>query len=129
MDLDDRAEAFRFLIRDRDAKFTRAFDTVFTAAGIDIVKTPVQAPKANAVAERWVGSVRRERTDRLLITGERHLKSLLDTYAEHFNTHRPHRALQQRPPHPRQPPTVPDGATIRRRRILGGVINEYQQAA
>jgi putative transposase len=94
MDLDKRAERFRFLLRDRDARFTAVFDTVFTAAGIDIVKTPPQAPKANAYAERWVGTVRRECLDRILITGERHLAAVLDTYTTHYNGHRPHRALR-----------------------------------
>jgi transposase InsO family protein len=129
MDLGDRAEAFRFLIRDRDTKFTAAFDTVFTAAGIEIIKTPIQAPRANATAERWIASTRRECTDRLLILGERHLRAVLHTYAEHFNTHRPHRSLQQLPPKPRHTETVPAGGPIRRHQILGGLINEYEHAA
>jgi putative transposase len=129
IDLDDRAEAFRFLIRDRDTKFTRSFDTVFAAAEIEVLKAPPQAPKANAIAERWVGSARRECTDRLLILNERHLLAVLDTYAEHFNTHRPHRALQQLPPDPRHAPTVSASGAIRRHQVLGGLINEYEQAA
>ena len=110
-------------------KFTTAFDTVFTAAGIDVIRTPPQAPRANANAERWVGTVRRECTDRILIAGERHLASVLDEYTAHYNGHRPHRSLDQRPPHP--PPQVVDLTTARVQRhpILGGIINEYSQAA
>ncbi|ABW13230.1 Integrase catalytic region [Parafrankia sp. EAN1pec] len=129
MDLEDRGRRFRFLIRDRDTKFTASFDTVFTAADIDVVRTPPQSPQANAIAERWVGSARRECTDRLLIVSERHLTSVLTSYAEHFNTHRPHHSLGQHPPDP--PPVVapPLGSTVRRTRILGGLINEYRNAA
>ena len=97
MNLDDHADGFKFLIRDRDAKFTAAFDAVFTAAGVRIIKTPVQAPRANAIAERWIASARRECLDRMLITGERHLRLVLGEYADHYNAHRPHRALQQKP--------------------------------
>ncbi|RZU76077.1 integrase-like protein [Micromonospora kangleipakensis] len=106
MSLDQRADGLRFLLRDRDTKFTTAFDTVFTAAGIDVLRTPPQAPRANAFAERWIGTVRRECTDRILIGGERHLASVLTEYTEHYNGHRPHRSLGQRPPNP--PPQVVD---------------------
>ena len=131
-DLDHQTGGLRFLLRDRDSKFTAAFDTVFTAAGLRIIKIPPQAPRANAVAERWVGTVRRECTDRLLITGERHLPAVPTDharhYARHYNDHRPHRALAQRPPNPR--PTALDrhGGRVYRRPILGGLINEYTQA-
>jgi hypothetical protein len=88
MDLDDQAACFKFLIRDRDTKFTAAFDAAFTAAATRIVKTPIQAPRANAIAERWIGSVRRECLDQLLIAGERHLRLVLGEYVDHYNTHR-----------------------------------------
>ena len=128
--LDQRAGGLRFLLRDRDAKFTAAFDTVFTAAGIDVLRIPPQAPRANAFAERWVGTVRRECTDRMLIVGQRHLSSVLTEYAFHYNGHRPHRSLGQQPPKP-PPQQVIDlaAARVQQRPILGGLINEYTQAS
>ena len=130
MNLEDRADGFKFLIRDRDAKFTAAFDAVLAAAGIRIIKAPVRAPRANAIAERWIASARRECLDRMLITGERHLRLVLDEYADHYNTHRPHRALEQRPPgrHP-LPPDLGANVRVLRRDRLGGVIHEYAQVA
>jgi hypothetical protein len=98
MNLEDRAGGFKFLIRDRDARFTAASDAVLVAAGIRIIKTPVRAPRANAIAERWGSSARRECLNRTLITGERHLRVVLGEYAGHYDLHRPHRALQQAPP-------------------------------
>ncbi|MEU7873144.1 integrase core domain-containing protein [Dactylosporangium sp. NPDC049140] len=129
MSLDQRVDELRFLLRDRDTKFTSAFDTVFTAAGVDVLRTPPQAPRANAHAERWVRTVRRECTDQILISGERHLANVLTEYTAHYNGHRPHRSLGQRPPNP--PPQVIDlnAARVQRRPILGGLINEYSQAA
>jgi transposase InsO family protein len=129
IDLGDRAEQFRFLIRDRDSTFTAAFDAVFADADIRIIRTPVRAPRANAIAERWIGTVRRECLDRLLITGRRHLAVVLQEYLAHYNTHRPHRSLGQHPPAGRIPP--PSGATIRpvRRDRLGGLLHEYVQVA
>jgi putative transposase len=129
MDLDDRVDAMRFLLRDRDSKFTAVFDAVFTAFGIEVIRTPVRAPKANAVAERWVGTARRECTDRMLIVGERHLRVVLAEYARHYNDHRPHRALAQRPPNSPPSGMDPSSTGINRRPILGGLINEYEQAA
>jgi transposase InsO family protein len=128
MALDDRAD--RFLVRDRDAKFTAAFDAVFAAEGIEVLRTPVRAPRANAYAERWVGTVRREVLDRMLILGCRQLRSVLTEYADHYNGHRPHRALGQAPPlGSGEPPAfVPAGRVVRRDR-LGGLIHEYAQVA
>ena len=129
MDLGDRAEQFRFLIRDRDSKFTAAFDAVFAGADIRIIRTPVRAPRANAIAERWIGTLRRECLDHLLITGPRHLALVLQEFAEHYNTHRPHRSLSQQPPAGRTPP--PSKPTVRplRRDRLGGLVHEYVQVA
>ena len=129
IDLDRRADSVRFLLRDRDAKFTVAFDTVFTAAGIKVIRTPPQSPRANSFAERWVGTVRREYTDRILIAGERHLAAVLASYTAHYNQHRPHRSLGQRPPAPRSDLTDLTAAKVKRHSILDGLINEYTQAA
>jgi putative transposase len=129
MNLEDHADAFKFLIRDRDTKFPAAFDTVLTAVGVRIIKAPVRAPRANAIAERWVGSGRRECLDRMLITGERHLRLVLGKYIDHYNTHRPHRSLQQNPPAGRiQPPAEVTGMHVLRRDRLSGLIREYSQA-
>ena len=129
MDLDDRADRFRFLIRDRDSKFTTAFDAVFAGADIRIIRTPVRAPRANAIAERFIGTLRRECLDQLLITGPCHLAVVMREYLAHYNAHRPHRSLDQRPPAGRTIP--PSGANIRplRRDRLGGLIHEYVQVA
>ncbi len=129
MDLGDRVEQLRFLIRDRDTKFVTGFDTVFTSEQIEIIRTPVRAPRANAIAERWIGTVRRECTDRILILGRRHLTTVLRTYLTHYNTHRPHRALDQRPPDRPADTPGPPPEQVRRTRLLGGLINEYQQVA
>ena len=130
MALGDHAERFKFVIRDRDVKFTAASGAVFTAIGVRILKTPVQAPRANAIAERWVGSVRRECLDRMLITGERHLRLVLGQYAGHFTSHRPHRRLRQRPPDEREhPPAMSPAARVLRRDRPGSLIHEYAQVA
>ena len=130
MTLEDCAVGFKFLIRDRDAKFAAAFDAVLAAAGIRIIKTPVRAPRANAIAERWISSARRECLDRVLVTGERHLRLVLGEYTDHYNLHRPHRALQQAAPAGRPVPPAP-GASVRvlRRDRIGGLIHEYSQVA
>jgi transposase InsO family protein len=129
MDLDKHAAQSRFLIRDRDSKFTAAFDAVFAGAGIRIIRAPVRAPRANAIAERFIGTLRRECLDHLLITGPRHLAAVQREYVQHYNTYRPHRSLGQHPPAGRTPP--PSGATIRplRRDRLGGLLHEYLQVA
>src|SRR6266545_7076675 len=120
----------RFLIRDRDTKFTAAFDAVFAADGIEVLVTPVRAPRANAYAERWVGPVRREVLDRMLILGCRQLRSVLAEYADHYNLHRPHRALGQAPPlEPDEPAALASAGRVVRRDRLGGLIHEYAQVA
>ena len=130
MALDDRVSRFRFLVRDRDTKFTAAFDAVFVAEGIEVLRTPVRAPQANAYAERWVGTVRRELLDRMLVVGCRQLRSVLAEYVDHYNLHRPHRALGQAPPlRPGVPVVVAPPARIERRDRLGGLIHEYAQVA
>jgi putative transposase len=133
MDLEGRASRFRFLIRDRAGQFTDAFDAVLSSAGIQVVKIPPRSPKANAYAERWVRTVRAEVTDRMLITGPRHLHAVLDEYAAHYNHHRPHRARNLRPPdcddNTMATTTDVTAARIRRRRVLGGLIHEYERAA
>jgi putative transposase len=129
MDLGEHADRFRFLIRDRDSKFTTAFDAVFTGADIRIIRTPIRAPRANAIAERFIGTLRRECLDHLLITGPRHLEIVLREYVQHFNTHRPHRSLEQRPPASGTPPRSGAGIRVLRRDRLGGLIHEYVQVA
>lgn len=132
MDLGARADALRFVIRDRDCKYPPAFDGVFDAEGIQVIKTPPRAPRANAICERVVGTLRRELLDRILILGPGHLRRVLAEYAIHYNAHRPHQSLGQRCPDtdPAIPAPITDlnGRRIRRRPILGGLINEYEAA-
>jgi putative transposase len=111
MELDDRDRTMRFLIHDRDTKFPRAFDAIFVTETIRAIRTPVQAPNANAHMERWVGSVRRECLDRLLMVGRRQLEQVLRVYVRHYNRRRPHRALDLNHPrqaldHPSKPPRI-----------------------
>jgi transposase len=130
MDLDDAHRGFRFLIRDRDSKFTAAFDAVFTATDVRIIKTPARAPRANAIAERFVGTVRRELLDRLLIVNRRHAAAVLHEFERHYNDHRPHRALGQAAPSRPLPHRTPtDLYKIQRRDSHGGLVHEYQQVA
>jgi transposase InsO family protein len=130
--LGERMTPIRFVIHDRDSKFSRAFDDVFKNEGVEIIRTPFRAPQANAFAERWVGTVRRDCLDWLLIVNRRQLERILRTYVDHYNTHRPHRTLKLTPPMPRRrlhlvgdhQPTQ-----IQRRDRLGGLIHEYARAA
>ena len=103
MDLGDRADDFRFPIRDRAGQFTTPFDTVLATAGIKVVRIPPRWPRANRYAERFVRTIRREATDRLIILNQHHLKTVLDRYANHYNHHPPHQALQLTPPRPDNP--------------------------
>jgi transposase InsO family protein len=125
----DRAADFRFLVRDRTGQFTASFDTVLTAAGIEAVKIPPRNPRANAYAERFVLTARTEATDRMLIFSERHLRSVLADHAAHYNGRRPHRSRQLRPPRPDESVGDLSQQRIKRRPVLGGLINEYQRTS
>jgi putative transposase len=134
MDLDDRDRQMRFLIHDRDAKFPRAFDALLANDGVKVIRTPVQAPNANAHMERWIGSVRRECLDRLLIVRRRQLEHVLRVYVKHYNRQRPHRALDLRPPDSSARSAAGEDSRLRalqinRRDLLGGLIHEYELAA
>lgn len=122
---------FRYLIRDRDSKYTRSFDAVFAADGIEAILTPVRAPRANGFAERWVRTVRRECLDWTLVLGRRHLEGVLREYVAHYNAKRPHRGIDLRAPDWLQDPPAPVPSMLRVRRsdVLGGVIHEYELAA
>jgi putative transposase len=127
--LDFSEQGIRFLIRDRDSKYSGPFDQVFGSEGIRIVRTPVRAPKANAIAERFVRTVRAECLDWLLILNRRHLERVLRVYVDHYNRERPHRALELRPPNPNEQHDRPVVGEIRRRDRLGGLVHEYYRAA
>ena len=133
MDLGERAARFRFMVRDRASQFTDGFDAVLSAAGIEVVRIPPRSPRANAFSERWVRTVRAEVTDRMLIAGPRHLRAVLDEYAARYNRHRPHRGRNLRPPDCDDITVAVTSdlaaARIQRQRVLGGLINEYEQAA
>jgi putative transposase len=129
MDLGDRAAGFRFLVRDRAGQFTASFDAVLADAGIEVVKIPPRSPRANAYAERFVLTARKEVTDRMLIFGERHLRTILAQYEGHYNGRRPHRSRQLCPPRPDHPVADLSRKGIQRRPVLGGLINEYERAA
>jgi putative transposase len=130
--LGDQAVAWRFLIRDRDSKFTRVFDDVWRSTGAEIIRAPVLAPNANAVAERWVGTVRQECLDHLLIVGRQQLVRVLGRYVEHYNQRRPHRSLAHATPVPSagaEARSAPNFGRLRRCDVLGGLIHEYEYAA
>lgn len=130
MDREHPSPALRFLIHDRDSKFSGPFDEVFRSEGAKVILTPIRAPNANAFAERWVRTVRAECLDWMLILGRRDLDHVLRVYAEHYNRHRPHRALALEAPLPQTPgPTSVDPHKVRRRDVLGGLIHEYQEVA
>jgi putative transposase len=130
MDLGDRVTQFTVLISDRDSTFTSVFDAIFASEGMRILRTPVRAPRANGIAERWIGTLRRELLDRLLIISRRHLMAVLTEYVAHFNDHRPHRALNQAAPLRLLPPPASRSQIhLRRRDLLDGLIHEYTQVA
>jgi putative transposase len=129
MDPADRADSFRFLIRDRDIKFTAAFDGVFASEGVRILKSPPRAPRANCYSERWVRTARTECTDRMLIYNQTHLHAVLRTFEKHCNGHRPHQSRHQQPSDQDEQAVIPLDRPVRRRKVLGGAINEYYRAA
>lgn len=126
----ERDFPLRFLIRDRDAKFTRSFDEIFATEGAEVILTPVRAPKANAFAERWVETVRTECLDWTLVLGRGHLERLLRDYVHHYNTHRPHRGLGLGTPEGSEE-EVSAGSSdeVSRRDLFGGLIHEYRAVA
>ncbi|WAP55041.1 integrase core domain-containing protein [Streptomyces sp. S465] len=125
MDLEEGAGCFRFLIRDRDSNVTAVFDAVFAGNSTAVIPTPPRSPRSNAFAERWIRTARAECTDRLLITGERHLRTVLTTYAEHYNAGRAHRGLDLRAPDDDPNVIRLTAGAVRRRQVLGGLLNEY----
>jgi hypothetical protein len=130
--LGEHGRRLRFVLRDRDAKFSRSFDDVFCAEDAEMLVTPVRAPNANAYAERWIRTVRAECLDWLLVLGRRHLEQVLRTYVLHYNAHRAHRALGLQPPEPAARPMLTGTARpprVLRRDLLGGLVHEYRQAA
>ena len=132
MDLDERVDRFRLLVRDRDSKFTAAFDAVFAAAGVQALMTPPRAPKANAYAERWVRTVRAECLDWTLIWNQRHLQNVLTGYIGHYNAGRPQRGINLEVPVPTPVMTMnalPTAGQVDRVDVFGGLIHEYRRAA
>jgi transposase InsO family protein len=131
MDLDDASIRVRFVLHDRDASFSAAFDAVFQPAGIRVIRSAVQAPKMNSIMERWIGSCRRELLDRTLIWNQRHLMTVLREYEDFYNTHRPHRALNQAAPFRPLPDSVTDldHFRVQRHDRAGGILHEYHLVA
>jgi putative transposase len=130
--MEERGRRLGFLVRDRDAKFWHGFDDVFGSEGVEVLVTPVQAPNANAYAERWIRTVRAECLDWLLMVGRGHLEQVLRVYLEHYNAHRPHRARGLQPPDPAVEPALSSkdpSAQVHRRDLLGGLVHEYRRAA
>ncbi|XVS61818.1 integrase core domain-containing protein [Actinosynnema sp. CA-299493] len=134
MDLEEAGGSARFLIRDRDGKFPTLFDAVLADAGVQVLLTGVRIPRMNAITERWIHSCRRELLDRTLIRNQQHLLHALREYEKFYNTHRPHQGIHNaRPlralPHPVTDQVAVTHLDIRRRQRLGGILNEYYQAA
>jgi hypothetical protein len=129
MDLGERAGRFKFLIRDRDGKFPQVFDEVFISGGIRIIKTPPRSPRANCYAERFVGTLRRECLDHLLIYGAQHLRKVLADYERHYNDHRPHQSRDQKPPLHDASRVIDMTTSVQRHKVVGGLINQYRRAA
>ena len=125
-ELDENDAAFRFLIRDHDSKYTNSFDNVFESEGIHVIPTPVRAPNANAYSERWVRTVREECLDHLLLVNETHLLRVLKSYISYYERARPHQGLNQQMPIPQQ--RVSNTGQVCRRKVLGGIINNYYRA-
>jgi transposase InsO family protein len=130
-DLAEQGRSLRFLIRDRDAKFTAGFDEVLASEGIEVIKTPVRSPRANAIAERWVRTAREECLDWTLVLGRHHLEAVLRDYVRHYDEHRPHRGLRLEAPASvtTMTPTPLSLSDIARHDVLGGLIHEYRAAA
>jgi putative transposase len=129
MDLGDRVAEVRFLVRDRGGQFTASFDAILADAGIEAIKIPPRSPRANAYAERFVLTARTEVTDRMLIFGERHLRTVMAGYARHCNGQRPHRRRELRPPRPARPVADLSRKRIKRGRVLGGLVSGYERVA
>jgi putative transposase len=129
MNLGEHVARFRFLLRDRAGQVTASFDAAPAATDIEVLKIPPRCPRANCFAERFVMTARTQVTDPMLIFGEQHLRRVLATYAAPYNTRRPHRALQLRPPRPESPVPEPVHGRIRHRPILGGLINQHESTA
>ncbi len=127
-DLEEAGRRFRFLVRDRDTKFTASFDTVFASIGVEAIRTPIRSPRANAFAERFVRTIRAECLDQLLVYSRRQLQTVVAEYLHHYNQARPHRGLRLAQPLP-QPASPTMNGKIIRHDVLGGIIHEYQTAA